>query len=209
MQSRFDSRLATRFASPVSLRSRLRLRTYPSSSIHPATIMGWAADTFGPELLVKTADGAITKVDTDAHVAGKKLLALYFSAHVRSGMRRNQLLWPRKVEVAHAHELDVDRARLHWKMSGREDIAPHPPFARPVVAPCPCSGAVLAVSSPRCSALRTRTSPTRMRSRCAGRGWLKPPVAAPACDLVIRVVCVIVVDCASHLGRACLAHEDL
>ena len=49
--------------------------------------MGWAADTFGPELLVKTADGAITKVDTDAHVAGKKLLALYFSAHVRSGMR--------------------------------------------------------------------------------------------------------------------------
>ena len=44
--------------------------------------MGWASETFGPTLLVKTDDG-IKKVDTDAHVASKKLLALYFSAHVR------------------------------------------------------------------------------------------------------------------------------
>ena len=44
--------------------------------------MGWAADLFGPQLLVKVDDKTVT-VDTDAHVASKKLLVLYFSAHVR------------------------------------------------------------------------------------------------------------------------------
>ena len=46
---------------------------------------GWAAETFGSQLLVKGADGVPHKVDTTAHLAAKKLVALYFSAHVRAG----------------------------------------------------------------------------------------------------------------------------
>jgi hypothetical protein len=48
--------------------------------------MAWATALFGPELLVKEGDKAVTK-PTEAALAGKKYVALYFSAMVRRHAR--------------------------------------------------------------------------------------------------------------------------
>ena len=48
--------------------------------------MGWASETLGPTLAVHMGD-KIESVDTDAHLATKKLVALYFSAHVRAELQ--------------------------------------------------------------------------------------------------------------------------
>jgi hypothetical protein len=44
--------------------------------------MSWAVKLFGPELMVKDASGNAVKRNTDEALAGKRYVALYFSAHV-------------------------------------------------------------------------------------------------------------------------------
>ena len=43
--------------------------------------MSWAVELFGPKLLANASDAPVEK-DTDAVVAGKKFIAIYFSASV-------------------------------------------------------------------------------------------------------------------------------
>ena len=50
--------------------------------------MSWAEALFGPKLVVKEGDKAVEKSTAEV-VAGKKFIALYFSAHVRSGRVRD------------------------------------------------------------------------------------------------------------------------
>ena len=106
--------------------------------------MGWASETFGPTLLVKTDDG-IKKVDTDAHVASKKLLALYFSAHVRRRAESSRAgMGGAASSRATGRSRVALRARTRWRADAgqcsrkpHENDVPVPPHSRAVVRAVP------------------------------------------------------------------------